>query len=112
MFKLLVNATRGVVEVYKLGVELEISVGELDTIEANNCNNVDKARIKLLDYWLRNDQEASWSKLAGALRDVGYRDLSNSILKKYVDGKIYSLIYIILSFCCSEINFFLLIGEN
>ena len=87
MLKLLAKATQGVVEVYKLGVELEISVGELATIEANNYNDVDKARIKLLDYWLRNDQEASWSKLAGALCEVGYRDLSNSILKKYVGGK-------------------------
>ena len=87
MFKLLVNATEGVVEFYKLGVELEISMGVLDTIEANNCSDVDKARIKLLDYWLQNDQEASWSKLAGALRKVGHGDLSNSILKEYVDGK-------------------------
>ena len=87
MFKLLVNATEGVVEVYKLGVQLEICVGVLDTIKANNRNDVDNARIKLLDYWLQNDQEASWSKLAGALREVGHRDMSNSILKKYVDGK-------------------------
>ena len=47
------NATDDVVVLYKLGVQLDISMGVLDTIHSNNSNDVEKEKGNFLIIGLK-----------------------------------------------------------
>ena len=72
--KNILNATKGV-KWYVLGVQLDFEASRLDI-----------AKIRLISEWLKNDREASWDKLAVALRLMGHQNLSAAITQEYGQG--------------------------
>ena len=52
-----------------IGLELELELGVLDNIEANN-QQVEKCLQKMLDKWLRSNRNTTWKTLEVALTNV------------------------------------------
>ena len=52
-----------------IGLELELELGVLDNIEANN-QEVEKCLQKMLDKWLRSNRNTTWKTLEVALTNV------------------------------------------
>ena len=83
--KNILNATKGV-KWYVLGVQLDFEASRLDIITEDLPNNAEIAKIRLISEWLKNDREASWDKLAVALRLMGHQNLSAAITQEYEQG--------------------------
>ena len=54
----------------------------MENVEADHRGNVQDQLVKILRYWLNNDRDASWNKLANSLERCNYRVLADSILGK------------------------------
>ena len=56
---------------YQLGIQLKVDLAELDTIEKNHPGNVGRQKTAVIEYWLRNSPDASWTTLASAVERMG-----------------------------------------
>jgi hypothetical protein len=56
---------------YQLGIQLKIDVSKLKTIEENYSKDIDRQRTEVIEYWLRNSPDASWTTLANAVERMG-----------------------------------------
>ena len=56
---------------YQLGIQLRIDLAELDKIERSHHEDIDRQKTEVIKYWLRNSQNASWTKLANAVERMG-----------------------------------------
>ena len=79
------NATKDV-KWYELGIQLDFKSSHLDVIADDHHHNALRAKIRLISEWLQNDPEASWDKLAAALRQMGHQNLSEAITQEYGQG--------------------------
>ena len=66
-----------------LGTALKLRADWLDSIaadrKADNPVNQTNALLGLLSKWLQQDVGSSWKKLAKAVREVGYSELSDTL---------------------------------
>ena len=83
--KNILNATKGV-NWYELGVQLDFEASRLDIISEDHPNSARRAKIRLISEWMKNDREASWDKLAVALRLMGHQKISDAIPQEYGQG--------------------------
>ena len=83
--KNILNATKDV-KWYELGIQLDFKTSRLDVIADDHHHNAERSKIKLISEWLKNDPEASWNKLAAALRQVGHQNLSEAITQECGQG--------------------------
>ena len=60
----------------KLGTYLEISSAKLQELKQNNSSDAEGFLLDTINYWLENDTEKSWTKLAEALEDCGHKVLA------------------------------------
>ena len=60
-----------VTEWHQLGVQLEVPVVTLQTIESNHPNDAQRRKTEVLIWWFQNSLEISWEKLAQAVEAVG-----------------------------------------
>ena len=68
------NITNELVDVAEwesVGIALGVSSTKLHEIRANRMNNGPLCKISMADTWLRSDVNASWEKLADALKETG-----------------------------------------
>ena len=67
-----------------LGLRLDVTWSTIKQI-ANDSNSgaPQLCRASLLDYWLRNDAEPSWEKVASALEEMDRRDVAREIRAAY-----------------------------
>ena len=76
-----------------LGLQVDVPNSKLSTIATNVAGKADaqeEALISTVDYWLRNDEYASWEKLATAVEKCDYAVLANKIRRRVrivVSGK-------------------------
>ena len=56
---------------FSLGIHLGIEHPVLTRIEENYRSDNERFKIEVIQFWLRNDQEPSWSTLAEAVEDMG-----------------------------------------
>ena len=56
---------------YELGIQLKIDLAELDSIEKNHPQDIDRQKTEVIKYWLRNSPDASWTTLANAVKRMG-----------------------------------------
>ena len=76
-----------------LGLRVDVPYDQLSTIATNVAGKADaqkEALISTVDYWLRNDEYASWEKLATAVEKCDYAVLANKIRRSVgivVSGK-------------------------
>ena len=73
-----------------LGTALKLRADRLESIaadrKADNPVNQTNALLGLLSKWLRQDVDSTWEKLAKAIGELGYSDLSDEL--KSVKGKL------------------------
>ena len=60
----------------KLGTYLDISCAKLQELKQNNFSDSEGFLIDTINYWLENDTEKSWSKLAEAVENCGHKLLA------------------------------------
>ena len=66
-----------------LGVYLGLPPARLDEISHNNPRDCEKVLQDVISYWLENDKDKSWTKLAGAVQTCGHAVLADTIRSVY-----------------------------
>jgi predicted GTPase len=56
---------------HQLGIQLKIDITHLDEIDRNHPRDIDRQKIEVIKYWLRNSPDASWTTLANAVERMG-----------------------------------------
>ena len=81
-----------------LGIELlnEEQCTQLDIIEENHSQNVERCCTKMFQYWLRVDLQASWNKLIDSLEKIGENTLARKIKIDVLKGFLVFIAYIII----------------
>lgn len=92
-----------------LGHYLGVEPGQISTIKSDCQNDSGEIFNKVIDFWLKNDEEKSWGKLAEALEYCGYtliaRDMrrDKGVTESFKEGKLKYISTNWLMFCISEI---------
>ena len=69
--KQILKDTKEVRSWYPLGIQLGIGTSDLKRIEIYYAGHPERCKIEVIDFWLRNDPEPTWNKLAHAVEDMG-----------------------------------------
>ena len=64
-------ALKEVTKPYKLGIQLKIDSSTLKTIEENHRGDIDRQKTEVIEHWLHNSPDASWTTLANAVERMG-----------------------------------------
>ena len=81
-----------VLDWHTLGTKLGLPVHMLGEIQIDyNAYGTIRQRQEVISKWLSFDTNASWSKLASALEDMGNYSLAKNIRDTYVSGRFTSL---------------------
>ena len=68
---------------YQLGIQLKINLAELDRIEKNHREDIDRQKTEVVKYWLRNSPDVSWTTLAKAVERMGgHAKLAETLRKR------------------------------
>ena len=68
---------------YQLGIQLDIDTSILKKIENDYPGKTDRQKSEVIEYWLRNSQDASWTALADAVERIGGHANLVSALRGY-----------------------------
>ena len=66
-----VAAIREVIKPYQLGIQLKIDSSILKTIEKNHGGDIDRQKTEVIEHWLHNSPDVSWTTLANAVERMG-----------------------------------------
>ena len=69
-----------------LGLKLEVPHHQLDIFQANHQrspNHVQDCLTSMFDWWLKNDNDPTYEKLAQAIAAIGERQLAKTLCEKY-----------------------------
>ena len=66
----------------QLGIETDC----LKNIEMNYIQDSERCKIEVIEFWFRHDPEATWSKLAQAVEDMGGHAKVVEILRANHEG--------------------------
>ena len=66
----------------QLARALNISESKLSEFEANNSSDIRQVRIDVLNEWLRQGDDLSWSTIAAAVEKVGFKNLARQLSGK------------------------------
>jgi hypothetical protein len=76
-------AIKEVTKPYQLGIQLKIDSSELKTIERNYSKDIDRQKTEVIEHWLRNSPDASWTTLANAVERMrGHAKLAGILRRK------------------------------
>ena len=68
---------------YQLGIQLKIDLSKLKAIEKEYSKDIDRQKTEVIEYWLRNSPDASWTTLASAVeRAGGHAKLAETLKSK------------------------------
>ena len=67
----IILALEEVTEPYQLGIHLGIETHKLKMFEKNYPRDIERQKIEVIEYWLRNSAECSWDVLASAVEKIG-----------------------------------------
>ena len=56
---------------YLLEIQLKIDSSELKAIEKDHPKDINRQKAEVIEYWLRNSPDASWTTLANAVERMG-----------------------------------------
>ena len=68
---------------YKLGLELDIDMRQLNVLVANHPNDHARQLREVFLLYLRECEEPSWVQVATALRTIGERKTAITIMDKF-----------------------------
>ena len=66
-----VKAITEVTEPYQLGIQLKVDTSILKRIENDHPGKTDRQKTEIIEHWLRDSLEASWTTLANAVEGMG-----------------------------------------
>ena len=76
-----------VLDWHNLGVKLDLPVQFLQEIKVNySAYGTGREKQEMITTWLEYDTEASWDKLANALKEMGKHVTASKIWNTYVTG--------------------------
>ena len=76
-----------VLDWHTLGIELGLPVCKLEAIRIDyNTYGIARQKQEMITTWLEYDTEASWDKLANALKEMGKHVAATKICNTYVPG--------------------------
>ena len=68
---------------YQLGIQLKIDSSKLKVIEKDYPRDIDRQKTEVIEYWLRNSPDPSWTTLASAVERMGgYTKLVEALREK------------------------------
>ena len=56
---------------FSVGIQLEIEFSVLKRISEDWKSDTERFKIEVINFWLCDDKDPSWSKLAQAVEDIG-----------------------------------------
>ena len=65
------TALQDFTEPYQLGIQLKIDLSTLKAIEKNHHGDISRQKTDVIEYWLRNSTDASWTTLSNAVERMG-----------------------------------------
>ena len=72
---------------YQLGIQLGIPPATLSIIESDHPHDAQRCMTEVINWWLQNAPEHSWTKLAEAVKAMGgYAVLAEELRKKTPQG--------------------------
>ena len=81
----LTNVLRNVIDWETLGTKLGVRKSKIKEIAMDrNYRRPNLCKCDVLDFWLRNDHDASWGKLAAALDNMDECNVASNIRGKYL----------------------------
>ena len=66
-----------------LGLMLRVTYSELEKIQKENEKNVSKCLLEMLNWWLRNIPNCSWSSVAEALEIIEEKMLAKKVIETH-----------------------------
>jgi len=96
----------GVVEKWKsLMLELGVEHTVIATAVYNYsqcCNSLYEQKLYVFNYWLKNDRNASWSRVIDALKKIDERNLASQLQRKYAwkDPKVFAALEFLIVYMC------------
>ena len=76
-------ALTAVTKPYQLGIQLKIDSSDLKAVENDHPKDTDRQKAEVIEYWLRNSPDASWTTLANAVERMGgYARLAETLREK------------------------------
>ena len=85
------NELKDVTDYVSLGIQLGIESFKLRLIE-RNYPTVERRKIEVIDHWLHNADDVSWTSLAKAIEDMGGQDRLAQHLR--MKGKVSVSLYL------------------
>ena len=56
---------------YSLGIQLGVEFSVLKRIEKDCTGDTERCKTEVIHFWLQNDSEPTWNRLARAVEDMG-----------------------------------------
>ena len=79
------KACKRVTKWHSLGIQLDIPVEQLDSIEKTyHMQGSDRLKTEMFNKWLKRSPNASWTDLITALRDIDEVTVANDIEQQQV----------------------------
>ena len=69
--RVVLSSINEVTKAFQLGIQLDIDPTVLKTIEKDYPGDSDRQKAEVIEYWLRNSPDASWTTLANAVERMG-----------------------------------------
>ena len=66
-----VAALQGITDIHQLGLALNTEPSKLREIEGDHRGNINRQRSEVIENWLRDSPDASWTTLANAVEGMG-----------------------------------------
>ena len=67
---------------FSVGIQLEIEFSVLKRISEDWKSDTERFKIEVINFWLCDDEDPSWSKLAQAVEDIGgYSNIVQTLRK-------------------------------
>ena len=80
--KEILNELGEVTDWYQLGIQLGLEPQTLNFIERNHPHDALRCKTEVLNWWLQNELEISWWKLAKAVEAIGgHKVLADKLIK-------------------------------
>ena len=79
--KSVLHQLKNIVQVYDLGLHLNIPYHILEAIRVNFPDDVDKRKMEVVVEWMKSSP--CWWHLVQALKEIGYKAISEHIKESY-----------------------------
>ena len=82
LLKDFINELQEVIDWFYLGMCLDVPLPTLLTIK-KDLRNTDECRTRMLEAWMNQEEEPTWSKIVAALREMKKTALAEQIASKF-----------------------------